>query len=232
MPRAIAISPFGGAVLLLALSAAAPVAVAECFPEPHAGTHVERPYVFTATVRELVTEPDLRSLGAGEVPGVLWQATLDVRRVYGGDVPDTLELKGSTSTIGIGGGCSWFLGDRVETGDVVLVAVDDIIPFATNRSLFGHLLLWRRVGAEWRFYERALQDGGEPDAYPEAARRADTTADILKLVRRLGIPDTATTQGSAPSVPSSAWGLLLISAGLGVAALHVRTGRRRVRGWR
>jgi hypothetical protein len=224
MSRAV-VSLAAVAVLLVASGAAAPAAFAECFPIPDADTRIERPIVFTATVGGVTTEPDLASAEAGEEPGVLWQTTMDVRKVYRGDVPATLALTGSTSNVGVGGGCSWFLGDRVETGDVVFVAVDEIIPFATNRSLFGHLLLWRRVGDEWRFYERALQEGGEPDAYSEAARQAHTTEEVLAVVERLGVPDTSTVQSEAAS---TAWLPLLLGAIAGGAAWFIKASRRRV----
>jgi hypothetical protein len=224
MPRVV-VSLAAMALLLLTWAAAAPVAFAECFPIPDADTRVSRSIVFTATVGEVATQPDLASAEAGEDPGVLWQTTMDVRKVYGGDVPATLALNGRTSDVGVGGGCSWFLGDRVETGDVVFVAVDEIIPFATNTSLFGHLLLWRRVGDEWRFYEPALQEGGEPDAYPEAARQAHTTDEVLAVVERLGVPDTSTVQTEAPSTTSE---LLLLGAVVGGAAWFIKVSRRRV----
>jgi hypothetical protein len=212
------------AVLLVAAVTAPPVAFAECMATPDADTRVERPIVFTATVEAVTTEPDLASSEAGEDPGLLWRTTMDVRTVYGRDVPATLPLHGSTSNVGVGGGCSWFLGDRVETGDVVFVAVDESIPFATNTSLFGHLLLWRRVGDEWRFYERALQEGGEPDAYPEAARQAHTTEELLAVVERLGMPDTATIEPDAPSI---AMELLILAAGIGAAGWSIKVSRRR-----
>jgi len=223
MPRAV-VAFAALAVLLLVSGTAAPVAVAECMATPDADTRVERPIVFTATVGGVTTEPDLASAEAGEDPGVLWQTTMDVRTVHGGNVPGTLELHGSTSNVGVGGGCSWFLGDRVETGDVVFVAVDEVIPFATNTSLFGHLLLWRRVGDEWRFYERALQDGGEPDAYPEVARQAHTTEEVLAVVERLGLPETATIEPRGPSIFVLA---LLLGAAVGGAAWSIKFSRGR-----
>jgi hypothetical protein len=214
-------------VLLVAANVAAPVARAECFEVPSGDSRVARPYVFTATVHEVATEPDLKSLAAGEEPGVLWHTTLEVRRVYSGEVPDALQLDGSTSTVGVGGGCSWFLGDRVEQGDVILVAIDDVTPFSANHRLFGHLLLWRRVGDEWRFYDRALQDGGEWDAYPQSARLADSTSAILAVIERLALPDTATAVSAGQaSTTQPSWVVLLLAAGLGVAAASQRMARR------
>jgi hypothetical protein len=224
MPRAV-VAIAALALLLLASGTAAPVALAECMSIPDADTQIERPIVFTASVGAVTTEPDLASAEAGEDPGVLWQTTMHVRTVYGGDVPATLALHGSTYDVGVGGGCSWFLGDRVEMGDVVFVAVDESIPFATNKGLFGHLLLWRRVGGEWRFYERALQDGADPDAYPAGAREADTTKEILAVVARLGMPDTATVKPAAPSLAVDP--LLLLAAGIGAAAWSIKVTRRR-----
>src|SRR4051812_24757325 len=123
MPRAVVFLA-AMAVLLVASGTIAPVAFAECMATPDADTRVERPIVFTASVGAVTTEPDLASAEAGEEPGVLWHTTMSVRTVHGDDVPPTLALHGSTSTVGVGGGCSWFLGDRVEAGDIVLVAVD------------------------------------------------------------------------------------------------------------
>jgi hypothetical protein len=208
---------------MLASGITAPIAFAECFAVPDAETRVARPIVFTATVGEVTTEPDLASAEAGEDPGVVWQTTMQVRVVHAGAMPATLMLNGRTANVGVGGGCSWFFGDRVEAGDVVLVAVDEIVPFATNRSLFGHLLLWRRVGGEWRFYERALQEGGEPDAYPEAARQAHTTEEVLAVIAQLGLPDTSTVSAEPPSRSLEP---LLLAAAVGGAAWTTRVRRR------
>jgi hypothetical protein len=107
----------------------------------------------------------------------------------------------------------------------VLVAVDEIIPFSTNQSLFGHLLVWRRVADEWRFYERVLQEGGESGAYPEAARHAHRTDEVLAVIAQLRMPDTSTILAEAPSIAVEP---LLFGAAVGGTAWFIKGSRRRV----
>lgn len=180
-----------GLGLLVSVMASATV-LAECFPRPDEGTPIVRPYVFTATVRTVTTQLDQQSVDAGEEPGLLWTATLDLTRVYSGPVPNVLILHGLTYDSGDGGGCTYFLGARLHRGDALLIALDEQIPLATNWGLFGNLLLWHRVGEGWRFYARALQEGSEPHAYPKLARDARTTSEVLAAIDRLALPDTAT----------------------------------------
>jgi len=209
--------------LVLAVVATSPVA-AECQPRPAEGDRVERVFVFTATVRSVETETD--NPPTGDEDTVLWQLALDVDRIYRGEVRDPLLLRGSTSEGGIGHGCGYFLGDRVTDGDVLFVALDEAIPFETNDSLFGNLLLWRQPDGGWEFYEAALQEGDDPAAYPKAAREATSLAEILAVVDRLAMPETATEPASqGPGAPRDPYTGLLLSI-LGLAALLVGLGRR------
>lgn len=208
--------------LLLALVAASP-ASAECQPRPAEGDRVERPFVFTATVRGLETEPDVRA--PAEEESVLWHLALDIDRIYAGAVRDPLLLTGSTSKGGIGRGCGYFLGDRVSEGDVLFVALDEQIPFEANRGLFGNLLVWRQTASGWQFYEAALQDGQDPSAYPKAARQASSLAEILAAVDRLAMPETATQPTIQQADASRVTYLALFVWILGVAARAVGTRR-------
>src|SRR5690242_2428509 len=115
--------------VVIASSATAPVTRAECWPTTEGSRRVERPILFTATVRDVSTAPDLEREAAGEGPAVLWRLTLDVGRDFGGNVPRRLRLDGSSLESGNGGGCSWFLGDQVKPGEVLFVALDELIPF-------------------------------------------------------------------------------------------------------
>jgi hypothetical protein len=193
------------AILLasIATSWIVPPALAECFPRTPAETHVVRPFVFTATVLDVATEIDQQMIDAGEGSGVLWRTTLAVTHVYRGSVPETLELAGSTSDQGYGGGCTYFLGDRVKPGEGLFIALDDQIAFdqtafEKDSNLYGNVLLWRAVDGGWAFHAEALQEGDDPSAYPVPAREARTTAQVLAAIDGR-VPDTSTSSPGAPT---------------------------------
>jgi hypothetical protein len=204
----------------------APV-LAECFPRAPAGTSVVRPIVFTATVLDVATEFDQEIFDAGEGSGVLWRTTLEITHVYRGSVPERIELDGGTSDSGYGTRtCSDFLGDRVKPGQILFIALDEQMPFETNSSLYGNLLVWRAVDGGWAFHAEALQEGGDLGEYSKAAREARTTAEVLAAIGH-PVPDTSTIARGAPT-ERTANGWLLVLASIGFAAMVAR--RRYTRG--
>jgi hypothetical protein len=188
--------------LFLLTFTVAPV-FAECFPPPPAGSPIDRPYAFTATVRDITTEVDQQSIDLGEGPGVRWRTTLDVTHAHRGSIPEEMVLSGTTSEAGNGGGCTYFLGDRVTTGETLFIALDKQVDLRTNSALFGNLLLWRQGNDGWEFHEAALQGGAVPGTYPAEARDAHTTAQVLAAIGSLA-PDTATA-APAQDHPEDDW---------------------------
>jgi hypothetical protein len=221
--------PLLGLLSAIALAAlwtgVAPRAVeAECFPRPAVGTGIPIAYAFTATVLDLSTEVDQEAKDAGEGDGLIWHLELDVGHVYRGSVPARLSLTGHTlSHLS----CSYFLGEQTRVGETLFVAVDDQVNIKSNTDLFGQLLLWQRVNDRWTFYESALRDGLDRTSYPNAARNARTTQQILAAIAP-GAPNTAIVSAAArePGEPSdvSLWIGLLATFGIAFFAYTRRVG--------
>jgi len=188
--RRLAISSLFATILL---GPAAPVAFAECMNVPLPPT--ERPriaFAFTVTVTDIVETP-YRPNDTNEDLS-RYRVTGDVGRRYRGRVPDPLDLKG------INFGCSFFKIGGLAEGDRLFVA-SERFETGGDETWFENVLVWRRVGERWVFYEEVLQGGADPEYYPEAARSASTTADILTVI---GLPDTSTRlPGPGPAEPAT-----------------------------
>jgi hypothetical protein len=188
-------------VLALAIALAiptvfAPAALAECMDSPpRADERVEISHAFTATVIEASNTIDPAHPDSAEFN---WHVELRVERVYRGEIPRRLAYNGWSV------GCHELQGDRLHTGDRLFIASNVFVaepspPGADPFAWIGaHVLAWRRTEGGWRFYEDALDYGFDRAFYPAAARRATTTAEILRLTGIGFVPDTATDPDPDP----------------------------------
>jgi hypothetical protein len=133
---------------------------------------------------------------------------LSVDTVYYGAVPRVLEFNDYA-----GFGCGEFQFEKLEVGDEIIVAVE-------RPPLGGHVVVWKRTGVGWAFFEDALAFGSDPLFYPGAAREATTKSEILQVLSSWTMPPTSTV-GSQPSLapPSIAFFVLAFGVGLAVG-LH------------
>lgn len=179
------------ALAVLLLPTTATVALAECTDWPIGATerlHIR--YAFTATVAASWRDPERSDDG----PEFDWRTELDVERTYRGRVPGRIVANGWYF------GCHSLRGDRLQTGDRIFVASTAFRPHADGLDPFtvidGQVIVWKRSGNIWRFFEDGLDYGSDKEFYPRAARTATTTADILALISGRSAPDTSTM--SAP----------------------------------
>jgi len=200
------------AIVLLG-TASAPV-FAECmnFPlPPTARPNVA--FAFTGTVTDIVETPYPNDNGEGLSR---FRVTVDLGRQYRGRVPEPLELKG------LNFGCSFFRIAGLTEGDRLFVA-SERFETGGDETWFENVLVWRRAGDRWVFYEEVLQGGSDTEYYSKAARTASTTADILALI---GLPDTSTQPSrDEPAVPAAIPGLailFLVSFGLAIRRTELR----------
>jgi hypothetical protein len=165
---------------------------AECFPRVPDATPLTADFAFTATVTAVATEPDEKSLAAGEGDGSLWRVELLVERVHRGDVPSG-SIVWTGHTLRHLSCNNDLLGERLHPGERLFVAIEDQFAFLTAPEPYGRVLLWKSDGGRWTFYDEALADDVDVDAgpYPRAARDANTTQAILAAISGR-IPDTAT----------------------------------------
>lgn len=168
------------ATLLLAASAGS--VSAECSQQPDPFPRMS--YAFTAQVTEV---SDRVAPGLPDMSAFDWHVELEVERSYRGEVPDRLEANGWEV------GCS-FTGIEVKTGERLFIAAESM-DFNDPRLVSGSVLLWRGIGGgRWEFYADALQDGAL--TYPTAAVRADSTDEILAVLRDLPAPNTSVADPS------------------------------------
>jgi hypothetical protein len=174
---------------LAASMAFAPAAVAECMDwPPRANERLDVAYAFMATVVEASNTIDPDNPDSADFN---WHVELRVDRLYRGRLPKRISYSGWAV------GCHELRGDRLSTGDRVFI-VSNVFrdeprppgadPFA---GIDAGVIAWKRVEGRWRFYEEALDSGSDGQFYSAAARRATTTAEILRLVSVAFLPDTA-----------------------------------------
>ena len=151
------------------IQVAAPVAACtSAMPSTAAADY--RGLTLRATVREIVPA------GAGRTTVVL-----DIERTFAGPDRDTLRITTATGTSGEDG-CGSLRADRLTEGQLLMVSARGTYkPDGTTRDFRGYPLLWRHTADGWSFFKGALVEGGNPDAYPPKARRADTKAEILAV---------------------------------------------------
>jgi hypothetical protein len=213
-----------GAALALSF-VLAPVVLAECMFPPLAAT--EQPHIgfaFEATVERIERSEAFES-GSGLDR---YRVELDIGRVHRGRIERPLVLKGADWD------CGYLHVPWLAEGDRLFIAAERLDAI-DGLTWFGDVLAWRRVGDGWRFYEDVLVNGSDPAYYLPAARTATTTAEIVRIVERSPLPDTATAplmDGRMP--PWANWALigLLAPAGfvLSVVALARRASARRPSG--
>ncbi len=220
----------------VAALAAGPVA-AECFPRAPATSPLDIDYAIAATVEDVLLDPDEKTSAAGEGDGSSWTVTVRVDRVHRGSVAQD-ELRWTGHTLSHLSCNIDLLGDRLQVGDRLFVAAEDWLDGATP-SIYGRLLAWERVAGAWAFADDLLQDeayGGEP--YPDAARAAHTTSQILALLDELpdtaaALADGATISGEPGLQPGTRLGLLLLVFAVSLLQLagvfELRTAARRKR---
>jgi hypothetical protein len=173
---------------IVSLTTIAPAALAECMNWPLVAS--ERPriaFAFTATVTSIEREEEFEE-GSDLFN---YRVTLDAGRVYRGDVPEEIVITGSDWQ------CGFFYVSQLDEGARLSIA-SERLHASPDGDLVGNVLVWLRDGDHWRFCAEALRDGSDPAYYSPAARRATTTQEIVRLVSRAPLPDTATA-GSAES---------------------------------
>ena len=203
MPRSARVLASALAIASLWISLDPTPVAAECFPRVPDGTPLTADFAFTATVAAVATEPDADSHAAGEGEGSRWRVELLVDRVHRGDVPSgrivwtghTLRHLACNNDV---------LGDRVEPGSRLFIAIEDRFASLTAPEPYGRVLLWKSDRSGWTFYERSQVIPTPMLApHPRAAREARTTKEILAAISGR-VPDTATgpTRGEEDRVYS------------------------------
>jgi hypothetical protein len=166
---------------IVLLTAFAPTTFAECMNWPLEA--IERPrvaFAFVATVTD-VERREAFEEGSGLFR---YRITLETERAYRGHVGDTFELTGTDW------GCSFLYASVLAEEERLFIASERLSP-GPDETVVGNVLVWKRTGSEWAFYEDALRDGSDEAFYPRAARTATTTADIVQFVSAVPMPDTA-----------------------------------------
>lgn len=206
----------GGCAVALLLVVITPV-LAECWPPPPSrDERIPVEVAFIATVAEVSRAVDPPMAGSAPFD---WHVGLTLEKTYRGRVPDELRLNGW------GVGCSFLRPAGLREGDRVFIALDRL-NLVENPSLFGQILIWRREGDAWSFAADALQSGRDRAFWPAAARRATSLSEIVALVERSPLPDTATTPqqpDGAGSQPAMAFVLAFVVA---FGAVFARLGGR------
>lgn len=208
----------GGCAVALLLVFVTPV-LAECWPPPPSrAERIPVAVAFMATVAEVSRTGDPPMADSAPFD---WHVELTLEKTYRGRVPDELRLNGWDV------GCSFLRPAGLREGDRVFIALDRL-NLVENPSLFGQILIWRREGDAWSFAADALQSGRDRAFWPVAARRATSLSEIVALVERSPLPDTATT----PQQPDGAGSRVTLALPLILAflvafgAVFARLGRR------
>lgn len=171
---------------IVSMSTTAPAVRAECMNWPLEAREPPRiAFAFTATVRSVEREEDFEE-GSNLFN---YRVTLAADRVYRGHVPEEIVMAGSDWQ------CGFFHVSGLDEGARLFIA-SERLRASPDGDLLGNALVWLRDEDHWRFYEEGLRDGRDPAYYSPAARRATTTQQIVSLVSRAPLPDTATV-GSA-----------------------------------
>ena len=168
---------------IVSLSTTAPAVRAECTNWPLRARELPRiAFAFTATVISVEREENFEE-GSNLFN---YRVKLAASRVYRGHVPEEIVITGSDWQ------CGFFYVGRLEQEGTRLFIVSERLRASPDGDLLGNALVWLRDGDHWRFYEEGLRDGPDPVYYSPAARRATTTQQIVSLVSRAPLPDTAT----------------------------------------
>ncbi len=202
-----------GATLTIAL---APRVLAECtWGPPPAGDAFKTRFAFTATVTEASDEVDPANPGE---PPFDWHVELAIDRMYRGQLPARLTLNGRIED------CSYLIGQRLHEGDRLFVALDrhDL----DWDGLFGSMLAWRGVGDGWTFDPDLLNYGSDARFYPQEARLATTTAQIVNIIEAYPMPDTSTSAAAKPHMPEPPMLLAVVFAIVLAAAMGGTIPRR------
>jgi hypothetical protein len=197
-----------------------PTAFAECMNWPIRATErLDAGHAFIATVTEASRDVDPPKPDNSDFD---WHVELTVERTYRGDVPDRIVYNGWDV------GCHELRGDGLRTGDRIFVAAEGLhMEYLPVDPFEGHVIVWRQTGDGWALDEDALSYGSDAEFYPEAARSATTTADILRLISDPPAPDTSISSAPKgpdddPPVPALA---LVFLAGIVVALAHLSRAR-------
>ena len=207
---------FTAAIVLAAASA--PAVLAECTDTPpRADERLNVAHAFAATVTKASNTIDPDNPDTADFN---WHVELRVDRLYRGELPRRLSYSGWAV------GCHELRGDQLHAGDRLLVVSNVFTdaprqpgadPFAATNA---NVVAWKRVDGNWRFYEEALDYGADRRFYPAAARRATTTAEILRLLSVGFLPDTATEAvHDADGGPSHA-PFLVFAVAFALAVIH------------
>jgi hypothetical protein len=157
-------------VLVLALLPVQAGSAAACsIPYPSEKVRPYRGMAFVATVA------GVRERGPRSV------IRLDVRRELAGTV-DARRLVIRTGNWS-SGGCGVMVPQALRPGQKLLISARGWTFTDGRRDFAYHPLVWERTGGAWRFHREALIGGHLRDAYPPAAKRATTRAEIMDLVR-------------------------------------------------
>jgi hypothetical protein len=171
---------------------------------------------FFATVTEVSGQVDPNPDGSA------WNihVKMSVNAVYYGSVPKVLEFNDWA-----GFGCGEFRTELLHVGDRIIVAAQDVrLAYLPAPPFEGHMVVWKKVGNDWAFFEDALVFGSNPDFYPGAAREARTKADILDVIATWTLPETSTN----PEVPvphsnaASLWVAVALLLGFAVGMWRFR----------
>ncbi len=216
MPSRRSIIGSGGCAVALLLFAITPVR-AECWPPPPSrDDRIPVKVAFIATVAEVSRTVDPPMADSAPFD---WHVELTVEKTYRGRVRDELRLNGWDV------GCSFLRPAGLREGDRVFIALDRL-DLVENPSLFGQILIWRREGVAWSFAAEALQSGRDRAFWPAAARRATALSEIVALVERSPVPDTATTPQQPDSGGPQPAIALVLSFVVTFGAVFARLGAR------
>jgi hypothetical protein len=210
------------ALAALLLIAAPAVVLAECMDWPiGVSEDMHARYAFTATVTEAWSDSDHSDDG----PEFDWRTELTVTRTYRGHLRDRIVSNGWYF------GCHFLHGDRLRAGDRLFVASSAFRPRADGLDPFtvldGQVVVWKRSGDHWKFFEDGLDYGSDKAYYPTAARTARTTADILQVISGESVPDTSTVSVPHPGSEAPISQVLITTFVAGLLLGVVRTRSRR-----
>lgn len=207
----------GLALSILCATALAPIAVAECslYNRP-VDTTLNVGFAFTATVVDASSAADPQPR---DVSPYDWHVELRVDRTYVGNVPKRLLFNGWN-----GNSCSTIRGNRLTTGDRIVVAVEDIrLRRLPTQPMGGDTVVWRWENNSWRYAGNVVGNEDYPidEFLSPTIRQAATTADIVRIVRWADPPDTATLEGTDTRREGSGrppWTVLATAGLLGLLA--------------
>lgn len=197
--------------------ASAQTVMAECtWGPPRASDPFKARFAFTATVTEASDAVDPARPGE---PPFDWHVELAIDRMYRGKLPERLTLNGRVED------CSYLIGQRLHEGDRLFIALDrhDL----DWDGLYGQMLAWRGVGGRWTFDQDLLNYGSDARFYPQQAREATTTAQIVSIIEAFAMPDTATEAPTPLGATTQPPVLLLVAFTVATVAALGRMGHRR-----